>query len=211
MRLLLLSPHTDDVELGAGGTVVKFLQEGHEIYWAVFSTAEKSLPANAKPGTLKKEFMRVVTSLQNEFGNIHSQIFDYEVRRLNFYRQDVLDDLISIRKEFKPDLVIGPSLNDFHQDHTTVAYEMVRAFKNTSKIISYELPWNHITFETRLFVRLKKEHVDRKWALLKNYATQFIKKRSYFSEEYIYGLAKVRGTQCNATYAEAFEVVRWTL
>ena len=44
MKYLLLAPHTDDIELGCGGTVVKLLEDGNEIHWVVFSTAEDSVP-----------------------------------------------------------------------------------------------------------------------------------------------------------------------
>jgi N-acetylglucosamine malate deacetylase 1 len=71
------------------------------------------------------------------------------------------------------------------------------------------LPWNHITFDTNMFVRLNKSHIDKKYELLKYYESQFQIERNYFSQEFIFGLAKVRGTQCNASYAEAFEVIRW--
>jgi LmbE family N-acetylglucosaminyl deacetylase len=116
-----------------------------------------------------------------------------------------------IREEFKPQMVIGPSLNDFHQDHQVVANEMVRAFKTASSIICYELPWNHVTFNTQLFVKLKKEHLVKKWEMLKNYESQLTKGKTYFSEEFVYGLAKTRGVQCNSEYAEAFEVIRWMM
>ena len=116
-----------------------------------------------------------------------------------------------IRKEFCPELVIGPSLNDFHQDHQVIANEMVRAFKSTSSVISYELPWNHVTFNTQLFIKLTEANIKNKWALLKRYNSQIIKGKSYFSEDFIFGLAKTRGVQCGSEYAEAFEVVRWMI
>jgi LmbE family N-acetylglucosaminyl deacetylase len=122
-----------------------------------------------------------------------------------------LEELIKIKESFSPDLIIGPSLNDFHQDHQTVASEMVRAFKTNASIICYEMPWNHISFNSQLFVRLEKRHIERKLSLLNHYKSQLEMKRSYFSPEFIYGLAKTRGVQCNSEYAEAFEVLRWIM
>lgn len=116
---------------------------------------------------------------------------------------------MTIRNDFSPDLVLVPSLSDYHQDHQVVANEAVRAFKMSASIIGYELPWNHVTFETNMFIRLSEQHIKKKFGLLSYYKSQFLKEKSYFSEEYIFGLARVRGTQCNAKYAEAYEVIRW--
>ena len=209
MKILILSPHTDDAELGCGGTICKFLEEGNDILWIVFSTAEDSIPKNLPTDTLKKEFLNVVKTLGLKDENYI--IHDFRVRRLHEKRQEILEELIKIRDDFKPDLVISPSLKDFHQDHQVVANEALRAFRKHSNIIGYELPWNHITFDTTFFVKLKNEHLKKKLNLIKNYKSQIQLRRNYFSEEYIMGLAKIRGVSCNSDYAEAFEVIRWAI
>jgi len=206
-KILLLSPHTDDAELGCGGTISRFLEEKKELFWAVFSTAEDSVPEDMPKDTLKKEFLCVTEKIN--INSSHFLIENYKVRRLNERRQDVLETLVKIRNEFHPELVIGPSLNDYHQDHQVLAHEMVRAFKGSASIISYELPWNHVAFSNQMFVKLEKRHIEEKMNLLKCYHSQVVKNRSYFSEEFIYGLARMRGVQINTKYAEAFEVVRW--
>lgn len=205
-KILILSPHTDDAELGAGATVSKLVGD-NEVLWLVFSTASKSLPATLSPDTLLKEFQNVIYSLNLKDSNY--KIFDHEVRKLNDVRQEILEELVSVKNDFLPDLVIGPSINDLHQDHIVVANEMIRAFKLTSSIISYELPWNHITFNTQMFVRLNSQDIENKIKLLSNYKSQFEKNRHYFSEDFIKGLALTRGSQINHKYAEAFEVIRW--
>ena len=208
-RILILSPHTDDAELGCGGSVSRFIEEGNDIFWIVFSTAEESLPDGMSKDTLKKEFIEVARKL--ELSKNQYIINNYSVRRLPEKRQEILEQLIQIRSNFKPDLVIGPSLNDFHQDHAVVANEMIRAFKTTSSIICYELPWNHITFNTQLFIKLDKRFVEKKIEILKSYQSQIMKKREFFSSEFVEGIAKVRGTQVDAGYAESFEVIRWMI
>jgi N-acetylglucosamine malate deacetylase 1 len=206
-KILILSPHTDDAELGCGGSIIKFLEDNQEILWVVFSSAEESIPENYPKDTIKNEFLDVCRKLALK----ESQyiIYNYGVRRLPEFRQEILEILVKIKKHFSPDLVIGPSLNDYHQDHLVIANEMIRAFKSSSSIISYELPWNHVTFSNQMFIRLKKDHIEKKIVLLASYNSQVIKKRNYFSSEFIYGLAKTRGIQINSEYAEAFEVIRW--
>jgi LmbE family N-acetylglucosaminyl deacetylase len=206
-KILILSPHTDDAELGCGGSIIRFIESGKEILWMVFSTAEESVPDHLPKDILKNEFMDVVTKLKIPESNVI--VKDFKVRYLHEKRQDILELLISIRHSFKPDLVIGPSLNDFHQDHTIVANEMVRAFKSTASIISYELPWNHLSFNTQFFMKLNSFQIEGKIDILNSYHSQIEKERSYFSKEFIEGLARIRGVQISSEFAEAFEVIRW--
>jgi LmbE family N-acetylglucosaminyl deacetylase len=205
--IIILSPHTDDAELGCGGTIARMMWEGMDIHWFVFSTAEDSLPSGLPKGTLHKEFIEVTQKIGLPADNY--KIFNYQVRNLPEHRQEILEILIGLKKEINPYLVIGPSLNDYHQDHLVIANEMIRAFKSSSSIISYELPWNHVTFSNQMFFRLDKKHIDKKIELLSSYKSQLIKNRAYFSSEFIYGLAKTRGIQIDSEYAEAFEVIRW--
>jgi len=206
MDVLVLSPHTDDSELSAGGTINRLLREGHDVHYVVFSTCDDSLP-DAKRGMLRGEFENVMELVQPQ----NYYVLDYVVRRFNERRQDILDDIIRIRDDISPDLVIGPSQSDCHQDHTVVANEMIRAFKSGPSIIAYEQPWNHITFSTEFFAPITEADLECKLDQLSHYESQLEKGRPYFDEEFIRGLAKVRGVQGNARYAEAFEVVRWLL
>ena len=132
-------------------------------------------------------------------------VYDYQVRKLNYSRQDILEDLMKHKKKLKPDLVLMPSLNDIHQDHSTIAQEGLRAFKG-STILGYELIWNNLTFNTTSFVNLEEKHIQKKCDSLKEYTSQA--SRDYMSEDFIFSLAKTRGVQIGVKYAESFEVVR---
>jgi LmbE family N-acetylglucosaminyl deacetylase len=132
-------------------------------------------------------------------------VYNYEVRKLGYVRQEILEELIRLRKSSRFDLVFIPSLHDIHQDHTTVAQEGLRAFKNTT-LLGYELIWNNLTFNTQCFVKLEKRHIEHKINALKEYESQG--KRDYLSAEFILSLAKARGVQAGCSYAEAFEVIR---
>lgn len=206
-NILILSPHTDDAEIGCGGTIIRFLEEKKNILWVAFSTAEDSIPDGMPKNILTTEFKEVMQKLNLKESNY--MINHFKVRNLMEHRQEILDMLISIKKSFKPDLVIGPSLNDFHQDHSVIANEMIRAFKTSASIICYELPWNHIRFDTQFFVSLTSEQIEYKINLLETYKSQYKIDRHYFSAEFVKGLAATRGSQIAEKYAEAFEVVRW--
>lgn len=206
MNVLVLSPHTDDSELSAGGTISRLQREEHDIYYVVFSTCDDSLPDDRR-GQLEREFEAVMAFVDPA----EYFVLDYVVRRFNERRQDILEDLVRIRDDVDPDLVIGPSLHDSHQDHAVVANEMVRAYKSGPSIIAYEQPWNNITFSTELFAPITEADLDGKLEQLSMYESQLEKGRPYFAEEFVRGLARVRGLQANAPYAEAFEVNRWVL
>ena len=110
-------------------------------------------------------------------------------------------------RDVKPEIVFLPSGNDLHQDHQVLHLEGVRAFKDVT-VWGYDLPWNHVTFSAQAFVTLERRHVEAKWEALKCYESQLQLKRAYFSWEFVESLARVRGTQVKADYAEAYEVVR---
>lgn len=204
-KILVLAPHTDDAELGCGGTLARMTEEGVDIYIAAFSTARASVPEGSDPDILRKEFIKSMEILG--VSEDHYFIYDYQVRKLNYSRQEVLEEMIKLRNEIQPDMVLLPSGNDLHQDHEVVHNEGLRAFKGNT-IWGYELPWNHVTFNTQAFVTLERKHIEKKWEMMSIYESQFQKQRDYFTEEFIYGLAKVRGVQVTEEYAEAFEVIR---
>jgi LmbE family N-acetylglucosaminyl deacetylase len=208
-RVLILSPHTDDAELGCGGFICKLLERNIKIFWIVFSTAKESLPKNYPSNILVKEFMSVIELLGlDKSGYL---IENFQVRKLTEKRQEVLEILVNIGKKFKPDLVIGPSVHDYHQDHLVVANEMIRAYKMRSSIICYELPWNQIFFQSQFFVKLDEKHIKNKIKILNQYQSQISQSKSYFSKDFIRGLASTRGAQIGYKYAEAFEVIRWIM
>lgn len=204
-RLLALAPHTDDVELGSGGTIARMLEEGVEVTVAAFSTAQESLPPGARPDTLKSEFFGAMKTLGVPDANV--VVYDYPVRKLSYHRQEVLEELVRLRRAVRPDTVLLPAGTDLHQDHQVLYNEGLRAFKDLS-VLGYELPWNHIEFPAQAFVQLERRHVDAKLRALQAYASQIELQRPYFTAEFIEGLARVRGVQVKCEFAEAFQVLR---
>jgi LmbE family N-acetylglucosaminyl deacetylase len=205
-NILILAPHTDDGELGLGGSINYFIEQGKNVVYAAFSTAAESIPEGFPKDILKTEVKRATTKLGIKEGNLI--IFNYQVRKLSYVRQEILEELIKIRKNYNFDLVFIPSLHDIHQDHTTIAQEGLRAFKNTT-LLGYELIWNNLTFNTQGFIKLEKRHIEAKIEALKEYKSQG--SRDYLSDEFILSLARVRGVQVGCEFAEAFEVIRFFL
>ena len=105
-------------------------------------------------------------------------------------------------------MVLLPNSDDVHQDHHTIYQEGVRAFKH-SKLIGYELPWNNLEFTSNFHVKLERHHIKAKVQAVNEYKSQSFRK--YKDEEFLFGLAQVRGIQVNAEFAEAFELIRWMI
>lgn len=205
-RVLVLAPHTDDGELGCGGTIAKLLESGDDVYYVALSAAEKSVPPNMPNDVLRREVKQATQVLGIPPENL--LIFNYEVRDFPLHRQAILEDLIRLKGEIRPRLVLLPAFHDIHQDHITVASEGLRAFKTTT-ILGYELPWNNMTFNTTAFVFLEERHINCKIEALSCYVSQ--RGRRYANGDFIRSLARARGIQIGAEYAEAFEVIRWVL
>jgi N-acetylglucosamine malate deacetylase 1 len=205
-RVLILAPHTDDGEFGCGGTVAKFLEEGAEVFYVAFSSAEKSVPSHLPKDILKQEVKEAVKTLGIPLKNLI--LLDYEVRDFPKFRQEILEDMFQLNKKIKPDIILLPSIHDTHQDHGVIAEEGFRVFKR-STMLGYEVPWNNLSFDTTCFVHLEQRHIARKIKALKCYKSQ--NQRNYASAEFIRGLAFTRGVQIGTKYAETFEVIRWVM
>jgi LmbE family N-acetylglucosaminyl deacetylase len=204
--VLVLAPHTDDGEFGCGGTISRLIEEGSRVIYAAFSAAEQSVLAHLPRDVLRYE-VRAATSKLG-ISPADCVVMSFEVRRFEEQRQEILDTMIRLRRDLQPDLVFLPSSTDTHQDHTVIAREGFRAFKQVS-MLGYEVLWNNLDFRTSCFFGLEERHVATKIASLGCYKSQ--EHRSYASEEFLRSHMLVRGTQIGRRYAEAFEVVRWVV
>ena len=205
--VLVLGPHTDDGELGCGGSIARWLDEGHAVAYAVFSSCRRSVPEGFPEDVLEHE-LREATRRLGLDPDRDVELLDYEVREFSGHRQPILEDLVRLRRERDPDLVVLPATTDVHQDHATISLEGIRAFKQRS-ILGYEEPWNTIRFSANAFETLEQQHLRTKIHALAAYESQG--HRDYFREDFVRSLAVTRGVQAGVGLAEAFEVIRWRL
>lgn len=205
-KVLVLAPHTDDGEFGCGGTMARFIEEKHEVYYAAFSICRASVPSGYPEDILKKELFNSMG--QYGIPRDRVSVFDYPVRQFPEFRQQILDDLIVLNRAILPDLVLMPSTQDIHQDHGIIAEEARRAFKRTC-LLGYELPWNNYSFRNQTYVVLEERHLECKINAISCYKTQ--KARDYSESSFVRGLARVRGVQIGRQYAEVFETLRWLI
>ena len=204
--VLVLAPHTDDGEFGCGGAIAKFIRDGSRVIYVAFSAAEQSVLAD-----LPRDILRTEVRQATDVLGIDRQdcvVLDFEVRKFPEFRQEILDRMIDLGKEYSPDIVFLPSVDDTHQDHQTIAREGFRAFKKTT-MLGYEVPWNNLEFHTNCFIGISEYELEKKIEALSKYESQ--KHRNYANADFIRSLAITRGVQIGKKYAEAFEVTRWVL
>ena len=202
-RVLVLAPHTDDGELGCGGTMARLVDGGCDVRYVAFSIATRSLPDGFPPDTLAREVREATAELGISEQSL--TVHDFDVRTFPERRQEILELLVELWEEWRPDAVFQPSLHDIHQDHQVIAAEGLRAFKRTT-IFGYEIPWNNYDFAYQAYVALERRHLERKAAALAHYASQ--QHRRYSDPEYIWNVARTHGINVNREYAEVFEVYR---
>ena len=201
-RILILSPHTDDGELGCGASIAKWIAGGSEVAYLAFSSCRQSLPPGLPHDTLVGECREATAALG--MGDV--RILDFEVRRFPQFRQEILEELVALSRSWQPQTVLLPAAGDTHQDHRVIYEEGCRAFR-FANIIGYELPWNHTSFSPNYFEHLSGDHIEKKKAALKAYRSQ--SHRNYMKDDFTTSLARVRGVQANTEWAEAFEIYRY--
>ena len=116
-------------------------------------------PEGSPPDTLAREVREATAELGIPDENL--TVHDFDVRTFPDHRQEILELLIELWNDWRPDVVFQPSLHDIHQDHQTIAAEGLRAFKRTT-ILGYEIPWNNFDFAYQAYISLEQRHLERK-------------------------------------------------
>jgi LmbE family N-acetylglucosaminyl deacetylase len=201
-RTLVLCAHTDD-EFGCAGLISRLVEGGREVRYLALSRCEESVPEPYPPDVLEHECRECLGLLG--LPNHAVEVWDFPVRHFPARRQEILERLVALRRAYDPDLVLLPSTYDTHQDHACVNAEGFRAFKFAT-VLGYEMPQNLVEFSHSAFVALNAAQLERKIRALAAYRSQEF--RSYAADSFVRSLAHVRGVQCDAEYAEAYEVIR---
>lgn len=201
--VLVLAAHPDD-EMGCGGTIALLIENGIKVHHYYFSPCTESLVSlGLEPEQLQEECNKSRLTLGIPLENCGN--FNYPVRYLPQYRQEILENFVELKKHIDPGLVFIPNSNDIHQDHHCVYQEALRAFKHTT-ILGYELPWNTMTMNHDCLINIDEKYLKTKIDAIKCYKSQM--HRNYANIEFFESLARVRGVQANTKFAECFEVIR---
>ena len=197
IKLLCLGAHCDDIELGCGGTILKWLNE-HEsvdIHWIVFSAAGERLREAEQSAN---QFLSAAASKRIEFHAFPDGYFPSAYSAIK-------DKFEHIKTRAHPDLILTHHLEDRHQDHKLLADLTWNTFRN-HLILEYEIPkYEGDLGKPNLFVQLDKATCLSKARLIyENFPSQ--RARDWFDEETILSLARIRGIESKSPsqFAEAF-------
>jgi LmbE family N-acetylglucosaminyl deacetylase len=193
-RVLCLGAHSDDIEIGAGATVLRLLREspGVEVRWVCFSgNGQRHAEARASA----ELFLRDAAARSLVLHGFQDTLFPsqhVEIKRA-----------FEALKPFDPDLVLTHYRDDRHQDHRTISELTWNAFR-AHQIWEYEIPkWDGDLIQPNLYVPVEPGDLDAKLAgLMAAFGSQ--RSKHWFDEETFRGLARLRGLESNARYAEAF-------
>jgi LmbE family N-acetylglucosaminyl deacetylase len=201
-KALILSPHTDDAVIGAGGLMQKLAKQDCQIVHIVFSICDDTLVGTKYPkGRIAEEDRKAVTLL----GATEIIHHNFENKHLHRSRQEILDAIYPYRKDPELDLVIAPYPGDIHQDHRTVAEEAVRAFgRDQTTLLQYPIIGTCKDFDPNLFIPLSREEADKKMEALSLYKTQFELRNGWFNLDNFRSQLRVDGVYTNTEFAEAF-------
>ena len=196
-RILCLGAHSDDIEIGVGGTLLKLAEQisDLEICWVVFS-APGSRAEEARRSA--DEFLSGLARKQVKIGSFRESYFPSEWPAIK-------DWFEKIRAEFDPEIVFTHYRDDRHQDHRVLSDLAWNTFRN-HLILEYEiLKYDGDLGRPNIFVPLSEQLCTRKIELLlKHFKTQ--SSRHWFTGDTFEAMHRIRGIECSSPTgrAEAF-------
>jgi LmbE family N-acetylglucosaminyl deacetylase len=196
LTVLAIGAHPDDIEIGAGGLLLS-LAGGplRARYLVLTGTAGRHREARAAARAFLPD------------ADLDVELHQLPEGRLPAAWAEVKDILEGTARSCSPDLILAPSAEDAHQDHRTIG-EIVPTVFRDQLYLAYEIPkWDGDLRRTTMYVPMSADVAYRKLELLhKCYPSQ--RGRDWWDDEVFLGLARLRGMECRASYAEAFGCVK---
>ena len=225
LTVLCAAAHPDDIELQCGGTLIRYVKEGHKVYMAVACTGNVGSKAHTGP---EIEAIRAVEAQKA------ADVIGAELIMMGYRDGEVWQDnpswkkFIDLIRRTNPDVIITHDKADYVHDHSNVGELAYRAaiWASVANIPDTEYPpIDHIPtvfyFETLgthrvappdYYVDIAQEF-EQKILAFKQHESQhgdFLEKQFGVKDwfEYLEVLNKLRGFQCGSKYAEAFRIVQ---
>lgn len=193
LRVLAVGAHADDVEIGSGGTLLRLAESGALEARVIVMSADQERAAEARASAAA--FLACATYLID--------VYDLPDGRFPREWDRVKAILEASRATWSPDIVLSPSKKDAHQDHRLLGDLIPTVFRD-HLVLQYEIPkWDGDLGRPSAYVPLTEDLMRRKVELLDTYFRSQ-RGRGWFDEEVFRGLARLRGMECRAPYAEAF-------
>jgi LmbE family N-acetylglucosaminyl deacetylase len=217
MNVLVVAPHADDEILGVGGTIAKYIHEGHNVYICIVTCGHSSMFPQDMLDKLRcevKDSHRYLGIKETFFLELPAVLLsEIPKHEINKKITNVIDNI-------KPDVVFIPHFGDIHLDHYIVSQSTmvgVRPIKQHKilEVYSYETlsetEWNttHISnvFIPNTYVDIS-HYIEIKVKAMSYFTTQLTEFPHPRSLEIIESLAKLRGSTIGVRAAEAFCLIR---
>jgi LmbE family N-acetylglucosaminyl deacetylase len=197
LQVLCLGSHSDDIEIGCGGTILRFTEQypGCEFHWVVFSAE----------GARAVEARRAAEMFVGRAGLKTPLLKTFPDGFMPFVGGEVKSAFEVLKRDISPDVIFTHNRKDAHQDHRLIAELTWNTFRN-HLILEYEIPkYDGDLGQPSLFVPLPTEVYEKKIRyILDSFQSQHAK--HWFREDVFSSLMRLRGMECNAPsgYAEAF-------
>jgi LmbE family N-acetylglucosaminyl deacetylase len=204
LTILCLGAHSDDIEIGCGGTLLRLLRDrpGSSVHWTVFSAE----------GCRATEARAAAAAFTCFSGTADVRLHAFRENHFPFDGSAIKDAVASIARDVAPDVVFTHRRDDAHQDHRTIGELTWNHFRD-HLVLEYEIPkydgdLGRPTVYSPLPAPLAELKVD---LLLEHFGSQ--RARRWFTRETFCGLMAVRGVECNAPsgFAEAFFARKLTI
>lgn len=197
LSILCLGAHSDDIEIGAGATILNLTARGVrlDVHWCVLSApGERESEARASAA----EFVSDAARSQIEAMSFRDGFFPEQGDEIKKWFE-------ALKRRVEPDLILTHRGDDAHQDHRQVSRLTWNTFRD-NLILEYEIPkWDGDVGRPNLYAPVSARALQRKIDLLmSHFGSQ--RSKQWFDPETFRGLARIRGMECRAPerYAEAF-------
>jgi len=193
--ILAVGAHPDDIELGCGGTLYKSVNLGSRVIALYMSKGGKTSDTNVRMKE-STEALKILGVKEVYFENFPDTEIPHSFEAINCLEQ--------YASKFKPDMVLTHSVNDMHQDHRTVGWLAMAAFRNVPKILAFEAPRvRPAAFLPTYFVNITG-CVNKKAQALHCHVSQ--KGKRYLAYDSTVNLASFRGSQVGVVTAEPLKL-----
>ena len=197
-KVCFIGAHPDDIELGCGALIARIAGKA-DVRCVTFSNNQK----NPALSHLVPEHYASMETLGVPRERV--DLLDFETRRFQEHRQEILETMIGILRKDDPDIVFVHTKSDVHQDHGVLTQEALRAFRGRT-VLGFDVIRSSYGFFPDFLVGVDEEDVQKKLdalACYKTYAGKY-----YFSPEVTKATLIRNGAICERHYAEGFEILR---
>ncbi|MBP2233374.1 LmbE family N-acetylglucosaminyl deacetylase [Azospirillum agricola] len=208
MRILALGAHADDVELGCGGSLLRWAAEGHEIVLYVATDSAYAAP-DGRPVRTAQTAAREAEASARRLG---AQLVIGSFRALELtFAEPLNTTLAALFEEVRPDLALVHHSADTHPDHRALSLATSHASRRCHRLLGYASNWyvSPDIFDPRMSVDIS-ETLEEKLALIELFESENGRTGGVW-QEHARALAAVQGRRCGVRYAEAFQVVKYRL